>query len=372
MFLKHLHLINFKNIELAQLEFCEGINCFIGSNGAGKTNLLDAIYYLSFCKSFFNPVDSQNIQHNHDFFVIQGTYQMNQLEDHVYCGLKKGQKKQFKRNKKEYEKLSNHIGLFPLVMISPQDERLIIEGSEQRRKYIDSVISQYDKTYLEDLIQYNKVIAQRNAYLKSISSLNQETNSILDIWDYKIYTLSQKIAQARKTFLKELKGVFHDMYNFISEKKEEVEFEYESHLLSDEFEQELKNSRPKDLVLGYTTKGVHRDDVIFKINGYPIKKLGSQGQKKTFLIALKLGQFNFLEQHKKLKPILLLDDIFDKLDNQRGDRLIELVGGNNFNQIFITDTQLHRIEPVLQKIKKENTIFMVDGGNFKTYSNIKE
>jgi DNA replication and repair protein RecF len=369
MFLKHLHLINFKNIELAQLELCEGINCFIGSNGAGKTNLLDAIYYLSFCKSFFNPVDSQNIQHNHDFFVIQGTYLMDDLEEHVYCGLKKGQKKQFKRNKKEYEKLSNHIGLLPLVMISPQDERLIVEGSEQRRKYIDSVISQYDKSYLENLIQYNKVIAQRNAYLKSISFLNQEGHDVLDIWDYKIVSLSNKIAQARKSFLEELKVVFHEVYNFISEKKEEVEFEYESHLFSANFEQELKESRQKDLVLGYTTKGIHRDDVVFKINGYPIKKLGSQGQKKTFLIALKLGQFKFLEQHKKRKPILLLDDIFDKLDNQRGDRLIELVGGGSFNQIFITDTQLHRIEPVLQKIKKENTIFMVEAGDFKIYSN---
>ena len=364
MFLKHLHLINFKNIELAQLELCEGINCFIGSNGAGKTNMLDAIYYMSFCKSFFNPIDSQNIRHGHDFFVIQGSYETNGEDEHIYCGLKKGVKKQFKRNKKEYDKLSNHIGLLPLVMISPQDERLIIEGSEQRRKYIDSVISQYDKAYLENLIKYNKVIAQRNVYLKNLKALDGLAHDMLDVWDYQIVELCKKISLARSKFLEELNPVFLEMYNFISGDKETVGFEYKSHLNSGDFEISLKESREKDMVLGYSTKGIHKDDIDFKIGGYPIKKMGSQGQKKTFLIALKLGQFRFLSEHKKRKPLLLLDDIFDKLDSERGDRLIELVGGDFFNQIFITDTQLNRIEPVLKKINKESRIFLVDNGEF--------
>ncbi len=368
MNLKHLHLINFKNIELTQLDLCKGINCFVGENGAGKTNVLDAIYYMSFCKSFFNSADSQSIKHDQDFFVIQGTYDMNGHDEQIYCGLKKSQKKQFKRNKKEYDKLSNHIGLLPLVMISPQDERLIIEGSELRRKYIDSVISQYNKTYLEQLINYNKVIAQRNAYLKGINALNKESHNMLDIWDIQIISLGKKISDARHLFLNELKDVFHEVYNFISGQKEVVDFEYKSHLLSEDFETILKESRQKDFVLGYSTKGVHRDDVEFKINGYPIKRIGSQGQKKTFLIALKIGQFKFLDQHKNITPLLLLDDIFDKLDSSRGDRLIEMVGGDSFKQIFITDTQLDRIKPILGKISKESKIFTVENGEFNNLS----
>ena len=364
MHLKQLHLINFKNIESAQLSLSEGINCFIGNNGAGKTNLLDAVYYMSFCKSFFNPVDSQSIKHENDFFVIQGSYDLNGNEEHIYCGFKKGQKKQFKRNKKEYEKLSNHIGTLPLVMISPQDENLIIEGSELRRKYIDSVISQYDKSYLEHLISYNKLLSQRNAYLKSISVLNNEAHNMLDIWDMQMISLGQGISQARKQFLIELKEIFHELYNYVSGSNEVVDFEYKSHLLKGDFEELLKESRNRDLVLGYSTKGIHRDDVEFSINGYPIKKIGSQGQKKTFLIALKLGQFMFLDKHKNTKPILLLDDIFDKLDSERGDRLIELVGGESFNQIFITDTQLNRVLPILQQIDKESVVFAVEDGVF--------
>ncbi|TLX74695.1 DNA replication/repair protein RecF [Labilibacter sediminis] len=367
MFLKQLHLINFKNIKLAQLQLREGINCFVGSNGAGKTNMLDAIYYMSFCKSFFNPVDSQNVNHDNDFFVIQGTYDLNDQEEHIYCGLKKGQKKQFKRNKKEYDKLSNHIGLLPLVMISPQDDALIVEGSELRRKYVDSVISQYDKTYLDQLIKYNKVISQRNVFLKNNSVLNAEVHNMLDVWDIQIIALGEKIASARRQFLAELKLVFHEMYNFISDNNEVVEFEYKSQLNADDFAEDLKEARQRDVVLGYSTKGIHKDDVEFKIGGYPIKKMGSQGQKKTFLISLKLGQFIFLARHKKVKPILLLDDIFDKLDRQRGDRLIELVGGDNFNQIFITDTQINRIEPILKRINKQNSIFEVKNGEFVSY-----
>ncbi len=370
MYLKHLYLVNFKNIESVQLILSEGVNCFIGSNGAGKTNLLDAVYYMSFCKSYFNPVDSQSVKYGQDFFVIQGTYNLSDQEEKIYCGFKKGQKKQFKRGKKEYDKLSNHIGLLPLVMISPQDERLIIEGSEQRRKYIDSVISQYDKSYLDNLIRYNKIIAQRNAYLKGIKFLTEENHNMLDVWDFQIVALGEQICNARKLFLDELKPVFHKIYGFITDESEEVEFDYKSHLLDPEFSEFLKSNRDKDVVLGYSTKGIHRDDIDFKINGYSIKRSGSQGQKKTFLIALKLGQYSFLSHHKNRTPILLLDDIFDKLDSYRGDRLIELVGGEDFNQIFITDTQLSRIKPVLERLKKGSAIFEVKNGEFIQYKQV--
>lgn len=367
MYLKHLHLINFKNIPLGQLDLVEGINCFVGHNGAGKTNLLDAIYYMSFCKSYFNPADSQNIKHNNDFFVVQASYNINNNEEHVYCGIKKGQKKQFKRNKKEYTKLSNHIGLLPLVMIAPQDESLITEGGEARRKYLDTVISQYDKSYLDYLINYNKLLSQRNSFLKSNSHLSDEVNSMLDVWDYQMMHLAYKIVKARQDFLNDLNPIFQEYYQYISNNKEIVSFNYKSHLKSDTFEEDLKESRQKDLVLGYTTKGIHRDDVVFKIDDYAIKKVGSQGQRKTFLIALKLGQFRFLSDHKKIKPLLLLDDIFDKLDSERGGRLIELVGGDHFKQIFITDTQLNRIEPILKQLNKESRIFTVSEGEVEVY-----
>ncbi len=367
MYLKHLSLVNFKNIAQGQISPVEGINCFIGHNGAGKTNLLDAIYYLSFCKSFINPADNQNIAHDQDFFVVQAGYDISNNEEHVYCGVKKGQKKQFKRNKKEYTKLSNHIGFIPLVMISPQDEALITEGGEARRKYLDTVISQYDKNYLDHLINYNKVLAQRNSYLKSVSSLNDKVENMLEVWDYQLASLGEKISEARQRFLNELSPIFQEYYQFISENKETVSFTYRSHLKDGDFIEVLKENRSKDVVLGYSTKGIHRDDVQFNIDNYAIKRQGSQGQRKTFLIALKLGQFQFLNTYKKQKPILLLDDIFDKLDNKRGDKLIELVGGDYFNQIFITDTQLDRVKNILVKIDKASKIYLVENGTVNEY-----
>ncbi len=368
MYLKHINLINFKNIDEAELSFCEGINCFIGSNGAGKTNVLDAIYYMSFCKSFFNHTDSINIMHKKDFFVLQGNYSLSENQENIYCGIKRGQKKIFKRNKKEYDKLSNHIGLIPLVMVSPQDENLIVDGGEQRRKYLDSVISQYDKSYLEHLIRYNKIIVQRNSYLKTVNRLTPQVNDVLDIWDMQLSDLGEKISFMRSEFLNRLKEVFYDIYDFITEGKEHVDFIYKSHFLEDNFLDKIKQSREKDLILGYTTKGVHRDDVEFLIDSYSIKKIGSQGQKKSFLLALKLSQFKFLTEHKHMKPILLLDDIFDKLDKKRGSKLIELVGGDMFKQIFITDTDANRIKPVLDAMSKPSKIFFVDNGEFNLLS----
>lgn len=365
MYLKHLHLVNFKNILQSELDFLPGINCFVGENGAGKTNVLDALYYLSFCKSYFNPVDSQNINHNEDFFVIQGVYDRNEDQEHIYCGLKRSQKKQFKRNKKEYPKLADHIGLLPLVMISPADEQLINEGSEQRRKYIDGVISQYDKSYLEDLLRYNRALMQRNVTLKNLRDSGSRDFSMLDLWDDQLDILAQRIHQKRVEFINELVPVFQEYYAYISEGKEAIALQYKSHMAEASLKDQLREVRSKDLVLGYTTKGVHKDDLELLLGGYSIKKTASQGQKKTFLIALKLAQYEFIKRHNGLKPILLLDDIFDKLDIKRSSQLLQLVAEDKFNQIFITDTKKEYLMNTLSTTGKPFRIFQVQSGEIK-------
>ncbi len=363
MYLKHLNILNYKNITQAELTFCEGINCFVGANGAGKTNLLDAIYYLSFCKSYFNSVDSQNITHDQDFFVIQGNFNRNDNDENIYVALKKNQKKQFKRNKKEYNRLSEHIGLLPLVMISPSDERLIVEGSDQRRKYIDSVVSQYDKTYLELLIRYNRALVQRNTLLKETAKMTPSVASQLDIWDEQMVVAGRKIFEQRATFIEQLVPVFRDFYEYISGDHEKVDILYQSHFLKGDVQSMMRENRERDLILGYSTKGVHKDDLQFLLSKQPVKKEGSQGQKKTFLIALKLAQFEFLTRYNGFGPVLLLDDVFDKLDAERGNRLIQLVSEERFRQIFITDTQRTRLSEVIDKTGKENTIFEVKEGS---------
>jgi len=363
MYLKHINIINFKNIAQAELSFTPGINCFVGPNGSGKTNMLDAFYYLSFCKSYFNPVDSANIKHDESFFVIQGEYDRKNEKEQIYCGIKRNQKKQFKRNKKEYTKLSDHIGFLPLVMISPTDEQLITEGSEQRRKYIDSVVSQYDKVYLNRVIRYNRVLQQRNALLKQLRETQGDTSS-LDIWDIQLSELGNLIYEQRKEFINELVPVFHHYHSYLSGDSDNVTLVYRSHTEDGDIREQLLKNRQKDVILGYTTKGVHKDDIDLLIDDYPIKKTASQGQKKTFLIALKLAQFNFLSKHSGI-PILLLDDIFDKLDDTRGERLIDLVAQYHFKQIFITDTRQHQLDELLKKINKESKIFTVREGAFK-------
>lgn len=362
MYLSHLNILNFKNILQTELDFNPGINCFVGKNGAGKTNLLDSIYYLSFCKSYFNPVDSQVICHDQDFFVVQGSYLRQELEEEIYAGLKRSQKKQFKRNKKEYPKLSDHIGLLPLVMVSPSDERVIADGSDQRRKYIDSVISQCDKSYLEQLIKYNRALNQRNALIKNGRNIKSSLESQLEVWDDQLSTLGSFIFEKRLQFISDLMPVFQKYYNFISNGHEKVDIIYHSHHQKGELTNMLKASREKDFILGYTTKGVHRDDLELLLNGFLVKKDGSQGQKKSFLIALKLAQFEFLNAYNKFAPILLLDDVFDKLDSERGDRLIELVSDDSFKQIFITDTQHKRLDDIVSKTGKPYSFFQVENG----------
>lgn len=362
MYLKELSLINFKNYPDAHLRFTPGVNCFAGNNGMGKTNLLDAIYYLSFCKSFFNPIDSQNIRYDQPFFVIQGTFEKNGEEEEIYCGVKRGQKKQFKRNQKEYERLSEHIGLFPLVMVSPADSELVIGGSEDRRKFIDGIISQYDKVYLEKLLAYNHVLSQRNALLKQFSQ-NQNFDSVtLELWDEQLIVHGEGILKRRKEFLEEFIPIFNENFHYITDSKERVDLHYISSIGEKDFRTALLTSLKKDRILEHTTVGVHRDDLEFKLNGNSLKKFASQGQQKSYVLALKLAQFEFIRRIKHFAPILLLDDIYDKLDENRFSKLIQLVSKEGYGQVFITDTHLERIKQLFSEKKISTCIYKVENG----------
>jgi len=363
MFLKKLTLYNFKNYEDASLEFSEKINCFTGSNGAGKTNLLDAIHYLSFTKSYFNLIDSQNIRHEADFFAIHGQFVRNGSgPDDVSCIQKRNFKKQFRINTKEYERMADHIGEFPLVMVSPYDRDLINEGSDLRRKYIDSVISQFDRQYLDDLIVYNKGLAQRNALLKIFGEKRYFDEASLEIWDEQMKGPAERIYERRKAFLDGFLPVFGKYFEFISQGKEKVDILYHSDLMDIDFGKSLKINLQRDLSARFTTTGVHKDDLEFLIDGYAVKKFGSQGQQKSFVVAIKLAQFEYTRTIKGYKPVLLFDDIFDKLDSNRVDRIINLVGENSFGQVFITDTQPERINHIFATTRTDHRIFDVQSG----------
>ncbi len=362
MHLKQLSLVNFKNYDQAELSFCKGVNVFVGLNGAGKTNLLDAIYYLSFCKSFFNPIDSQNIKNLEDFFVIQGEFEKNDENVLIHCGIKKGQKKSFKRNKKEYDRLADHIGLLPLVMISPADSELIYNGSELRRKFVDGVIAQYNRPYLDYLMSYQKAVQQRNALLKKFNEQRYFDKDSLEIWNMQLDQFGTHLFNARKEFLKEFIPLFQHYYELISGGKERVRLEYDTKLNDFSFDQLLEEAEPKDRALGYTSVGVHKDDLKFLIEDQPIKKFASQGQQKSYLVALKLAQFAFIKKVKGETPLILLDDIFDKLDKNRVRALMELVIDHSFGQIFVTDANKQRIEELFDGLDTELSIFQVEEG----------
>ena len=360
MYLQKLILTNFKNFEQADFEFSEKINCFIGNNGVGKTNLLDAIHYLSFCKSFFNPLDIQNIRHENDFFAIHGTYYCDfEKAELVQCIQKRNQRKKFLLNKKEYDRLADHIGKFPLVMISPYDSDLINDGSELRRKYIDSVISQFDKVYLDDLIQYNKALYQRNTLLKQFAMNAYFDDGILEGWDEQLIRFGQEIFEKRKNFLDQLTPVFRHYFQWISGGLEIVDIRYQSQLMHGSFRELMKKSRSRDSAAQYTTTGIHKDDLELEIDGFPIKKYGSQGQQKSFLIAVKLAQFEYTRNIKGFEPVLLLDDVFDKLDDFRVQQLIQLVSRNSFGQVFITDTSESRIRNIFNQMGIDHSIFIL-------------
>ncbi len=359
MHLQKITLVNFKNFESQSFDFEDKINCFVGNNGVGKTNVLDAIYYLSFAKSYFNSVATQNIKHSEDFFMIEGSYQLNERIDTVVCSLKRGHKKIVKRNGKIYEKFSDHIGYLPLVIISPADRDLIIEGSDTRRKFIDNVISQSNPKYLQALINYNKVLVQRNALLKYFAANRVFDPINLNVYNEQLNRYGVVIYESRKQFLEAFIPIFKKRYQSISSSKESVDLVYKTQMDEGDLHHLFEKSLEKDRILQFTTVGIHKDDLSFEIDGYPVKKFGSQGQQKSFLIALKLAQFDFIKEQVKVKPILLLDDIFDKLDDNRVEQIISLVNNDEFGQLFISDTHKERTEEVVKKTKQSFKIFQL-------------
>jgi len=367
MYLQRLTVTNFKNYEQAELTFSEKINCLVGDNGEGKTNLLDAIFYLSFCKSFFNPIDTQNIRHGEEFFAIHGFYQRNgDAADQVSCIQKRNHKKQFRLNKKEYDRLADHIGLFPLSMVSATDARPHKLGNDKRRKNIPRLTSQVEQVFLDDLLNYNKAVQQRNALLRHFAESRSFQQSSLDIWDEQLLMLGHKIHLKRAAFLESFTPLFQEYFDVISEGKEKVSILYESQLRERDFAELLRESLQRDLSLRYSSAGVHKDDMIFNLSGYPVKKYGSQGQQKSFLISLKLAQFEYTRRIKTFRPVLLFDDIFDKLDDKRVAQLVRLVGENNFGQVFITDTKYERIRSIFETIAIDHKIYRITGGNPET------
>ena len=357
MFLKHLSLLNYKNIDSAEFDFDGKINCLVGNNGVGKTNVLDSIYHLAFGKSYFNPVTSQNIRHEAQFFVIEGLLEKKGRDETIVVSAKRGQKKMIKRNNKPYERLSDHIGLIPTVMISPADRDLIAEGSEIRRKFMDGVISQGDNQYLQDLISYGKILSQRNSLLKYFAANNTFEGDTLSIYNMQLKDTGSRLFMNRTDFMNSFIPIFQERYRSISKGRENVTIAYKSQLEESDIQTLLEEHLQKDLALQYTTTGVHKDDLIFEIEGHPVKKFGSQGQQKSFLIALKLAQFDFIKDLGKIAPILLLDDIFDKLDENRVAHIVDLVAKDELGQIFISDTHRDRTEHVVRETGQSYKIF---------------
>ena len=366
MILKKLSILNYKNIREATLELSPKMNCFIGQNGVGKTNVLDAVYYLSFCRSATNPIDSMVICHDEPFCVIEGEYEDERLktEDEVLSisvGMKRGQKKHFKRNKKEYKRLSEHIGLIPLVVVAPSDTLLIEGGSEERRHLMDVVISQYDRSYIDALTRYNNAHQQRNTLLK----MEDQTPDpmLMDLWEEQMAEAGELIFAKRRAFIEELTPMFQEYYQQISEGREQVDLQYVSHCQRGPLLEVIRRDRAKDLAVGYSLHGVHRDDLVFTLGGHPMRREGSQGQNKTYVIALKLAQFEFLKRTaSNTTPLLLLDDIFDKLDSSRVEQIVRLVSSDNFGQIFITDTNRDHLDQILSTSALDYKIFHVDSG----------
>lgn len=358
MFLEKLSVLNFKNHAESRLDLNPNVNCFVGNNGSGKTNLLDAIHYLSFTKSFFIKQDSFNILYNQPFMSIEGTFDKDSAKDLIQCAVKSGSKKVIRKNKKNYNKLSEHIGLYPLVMVSPTDSELLIGGSDVRRKYMDSVISQFDKDYLNSVIHYNKLIAQRNALLKTLKS----DYSSLSLYDEQLAPLTQTIFEKRKSFLNRLLPIFLKYYNEISATNEKVSIDYNSQLNDESYLELTKRNFEKDKAVQFSSVGTHKDDLIFNLNDHLIKRAGSQGQQKTYLLALKLAQFDFMQDALGYKPMLLLDDIFDKLDNNRVEHLMSLVHRHHFGQIFVTDTHPERTKQIFNKINADFKLFHIKNG----------
>lgn len=360
MILDKISILNFKNLEQVDLDFSSGINCFMGDNGAGKTNLLDAIHLLSMSKSALNLTDGQCVSHGSDFFMVRGDYSLEgQSSEVVVCSFKRSAGKTLKRNGKDYDRISQHIGLLPLVLVAPGDTALINESADERRRFLNSFLSQIDSMYLNQLMRYNSLIMQRNKLLKNFAGFDE----VIQVLDLQISEVAQVIYAKREEFVALLSPVVTHYYGIISGDSENVEISYRSELARAPMSELLAESMERDVVMGHTTVGVHRDDIIMKIRDYPIRKYGSQGQQKSMLIALKLAQFDIIKQVRGLRPLLLLDDVFDKLDMSRVEQLITLVSGDNFGQIFITDSNKVRLEGVLDGLQCKYKLFDVVTGN---------
>lgn len=340
------------------MDFSPKVNCFAGNNGMGKTNMLDAIYYLSFCKSYINQSDMAIVRHGSDYMMLQGKYQRKNESEDIYCGFQRGKRKILKRNGKEYKRLSQHIGLLPLVMVSPMDWDLIRGAGEERRRLIDQIISQSNSQYLSDLINYGKAIENRNALLKK----GYSDEILFETLEEQICRTATDIHNVRLEWVKSFSPIFHDYYGRISDSGEKVELEYRSALNTMSMSEILKLSRQKDMVLGYTSQGVHRDDIELLLNGYSMRKTGSQGQCKTYTVALRLAQYDFLKEHSGVTPILLLDDIFDRLDANRVENIINIVAGDRFGQIFITDTNRTYLDEIISRVGKDYKIYSMAEG----------
>ena len=395
MLLTELHILNFKNIREADLQFADKLNCFVGQNGQGKTNLLDAIYYLSFTKSAFNPIDSQNISHDAEFAMIQGVYSdqtsaiSSQADEpvQVTCSIKRGQKKQFRYGKKDYQRMIDHIGRIPLVMVSPEDNQLIAEGSDERRRFLDIIISQTDRAYLEHLSLYNALVKQRNALLKQYAEATTVPEDLFEVLEMQMIPHAEYIFSRRKAFVEAFVPIFADLYKTIAEVEETPQLTYRSQLFDRELSEALRRTRQRDLILGWTSQGVHKDELEMQLGDYPLRRVGSQGQQKTYLIAMKLAQALYFsnqssavsgqqsavsdqqsgtgsQQTKSNRPLLLLDDIFDKLDASRVARIIELVRNNQFGQIFLTDTDRQHLTDIVKPLGSSK-VFNVSGGDFR-------
>ena len=366
MILDKLSILNYKNIEHAELLFSDRLNCFFGNNGMGKTNLLDAIHYLSFCKSCLHTPDSQVVRKGEEMCVLQGTYTYDERIEDIFCAIRVKGRKQFKRNKKEYERLSDHIGFLPLVVVSPEDSELIRGGSEERRRFMDVVLSQQDRPYLHLLIQYNKALQQRNSLLKAQST----DASLYEVLEMQLAHYAKQIYDKRKTLIDTLTPVFNTYYQRICRSQEEITLRYISQLEDCDLLDAFAAARSRDAILGYTTCGIHKDELEMVLNDGLIRKVGSQGQNKTFLIALKLAQFIFLSKQGDTKPILLLDDIFDKLDACRVEEIIKIVGEEEFGQIFITDTNRKYLDLILEANHDRYALFHVSAGEIKALNTI--
>ncbi len=366
MILKSLSIVDLRNISEAELQLSEGVNCFVGRNGAGKTNLLDAVHYLSFCKSALNPVDGQNIREGRPFFVIQGRFEEEGDHYDLICSVEKNKRKRFKKDRREYDRLADHIGRFPVVLIAPFDLDLVLEGSEKRRRFMDGIISQYDHTYLKDLIDHNRALSHRNALLKRAQRSGEETSEEMELWEEQMSSTGERLRIARERFLEEFVPIFQSIHErFAGEDRVSLEYRPSGELpLADR----LREQRDKDLVLGYSTLGLHKEDLSFRIRGHALKKFGSQGQQKSFVLALKLAQYRFVRKRLGITPILLLDDLFDKLDQDRMNGLLGTVGEEGFGQILISDTDQDRLAAALEGYGKDVRYFRVEQGSVSSWN----